>query len=378
MQSTQRQGCACPNDRYTRFPNWLLGKVTGLEIAVLVALQSHYPNIHPSLATLSKESGLSQSTVQRVLGDLQRKGLMVKQPTRTKHGTKGVNSYRLLIWDQPMAETEPEAQNLEESNWSERPDGLVRETIGVWSERPLGMVTETNKEEQSNKNKDLTRKEPPLPPTGESRDKRDNTHPNPDQVKFFGMDSRGSEQAQPQPQQPVKPWEPSPPPPNPEPQPEPLAEAPVKPRARKRKEVFEPTEGDIPATLLPVVSELLEFWASKGGKKTERAWTAQLGQLNQIQADPTGGTEATRAQLLAGVQAATFGRAWCAVTYTNWQRYGKTRTPINRTGFNRKPTQVESAAAAIAFLNARDAQHAAYANQPTQAESAQYILAEAV
>jgi hypothetical protein len=82
--------------------------------------------------------------------------------------------------------------------------------------------------------------------------------------------------------------------------------------------------------------------------------------------------------LLAGVQAATFGRAWCAVTYTNWQRYGKTRTPINRTGFNRKPTQVESAAAAIAFLNARDAQHAAYANQPTQAESAQYILAEAV
>lgn len=104
MQSTQRQACACPtashNAGFTRFPNWLLGKVTGLEIAVLVALQSHYPNIHPSLATLSKESGLSQSTVQRVLGDLQRKGLVIKRQTRTKHGTKGANSYELLIWDQ--------------------------------------------------------------------------------------------------------------------------------------------------------------------------------------------------------------------------------------------------------------------------------------
>ena len=86
----------------TCFPNWLLGKVTGLEIAVLVALQSHYPNIDPSLVTLSKESGMSQRTVQRVLGDLQEKGLVIKRQTRTQHGTKGANNYELLIWDRPL------------------------------------------------------------------------------------------------------------------------------------------------------------------------------------------------------------------------------------------------------------------------------------
>jgi hypothetical protein len=380
MQSTQRQGCACPNDRFTRFPNWLLGKVTGLEIAVLVALQSHYPNIHPSLATLSRESGLSQSTVQRVLGDLQRKGLMVKQQNRTKHGTKGVNSYRLLIWDQPMAETEPEAQNLEESYWSERPDGLVRETVGVWSERPLGMVTETNKEEQSNKNKDLTRKEPPLPPKGQRRDKRDDTDPYRDRDGFLVNPDHQPQatEAQPQPTQPVKPWE-SPQQPKPETPPEPqpaLATVPVDPQPKSRKAGFTPTEGNVPAALLPVVSELLEFWASKGGKKTERAWTAQLGQLNQIQADPTGGTEAARAQLLAGVQAATFGKAWCAVTYANWQRYGRSRTPIGGTGFNRRMTQDEHAAEALAFIRERDAKRAAEAAaQETQGD---LILAEVV
>lgn len=375
MQSTQRQGqgCACPNDRYTRFPNWLLGKVTGLEIAVLVALQSHYPNIHPSLATLSKESGLSQSTVQRVLGDLQRKGLMFKQQTRTKHGTKGVNSYRLLIWDQPMAETEPEAQNLEESNWSERPDGLVRETIGVWSQGPLGMVTETNKEEQSNKNKDLTRKEPPLPPEGERRGKRDATHgPCPDGDVVFPQSEQA--QAQPQPQQPVKPWEPSPPPPNPEPQPEPMAEAPVKPKGRKRKEIFTPTEGNIPATLLPAVSELLEFWASKGGQRTQRAWAAQLKQLMKIQQDPDGGTEAIISQLQAGIQAATFGKAWMAITHANWQLFGRATTPIMGTGFRQKQTTMERVLGAALLIEEAEAKRRARTEQP-QAQN-ELVLAQ--
>jgi hypothetical protein len=144
-----------------------------------------------------------------------------------------------------------------------------------------------------------------------------------------------------------------------------------------RKVSFTPTEGDVPAALLPVVSELLEFWASKGGKKTERAWTAQLGQLNQIQADPTGGTEEARAQLLAGVQAATFGKAWCAVTYANWQRYGKTRTPISGTGFNRRMTQDEHAAEALAFIRERDAKRAAEAARAQETQST-LILAEVV
>jgi len=237
-------------------------------------------------------------------------------------------------------------------------------------------------------NKHLTRStyqevlEPPLPPTGERRAERDDTHPYRDRDGFVVNPDRQphATEAQPQPTQPVKPWESPQQPPQPEtpPKPQPaLATVPVDPQPKTRKVSFTPTEGDVPAALLPVVCELLEFWASKGGKKTERAWTAQLGQLNQIQADPTGGTEATRAQLLAGVQAATFGKAWCAVTYANWQRYGKTRTPISGTGFNRRMTQDEHAAEALAFIRERDAKRAAEAARAQETQST-LILAEVV
>ncbi|MEB3361374.1 MAG: hypothetical protein VKI42_04520, partial [Synechococcaceae cyanobacterium] len=100
---------------------------------------------------------------------------------------------------------------------------------------------------------------------------------------------------QPQPQQPNAPR------PLPEPAQDPERTAPVNPQGQKRKAGgFQPVEGDVPAALLAVVRELLAFWACKGGKRTERAWTAQLTQLQRIQDDPAGGTEAVRAQLEAG------------------------------------------------------------------------------
>lgn len=212
--------------------------------------------------------------------------------------------------------------------------------------------------------------EPPfIPPAGGRRDERGGTHPYLDQVEIFGMDSQGSEQAQaqPQPQQPVKPWEPSPPSPpapDPEPQPEPLAEAPVKARARKPKLVFEPTEQDIPARLLPVASELLEFWPTRSGQRTQRAWAAQLGELIKIQQDPAGGTEAIRSQLQAGIQAAIFGKAWMAVTHANWQRFGRATTPIMGTGFRQKQTTMERVMGAALLIEEAEARRKARTEQP--------------
>lgn len=163
---------------------------------------------------------------------------------------------------------------------------------------------------------------------------------------------------QPQPQQPSAP--------RPLPQPaDPEAIFPVKPKAGRAKACgFEPGEGDVPAALLPVGRELLAFWASKGGKRTERAWAAQLGQLQRIQADARGGTEAVREQLEAGAQAAVFGKAWMAVTFANWERFGAKTTPIIGTGFpGRRPSQTEAGAQALAFIRERDARRAAEAVQ---------------
>ena len=364
---------------FTQLPNWLRGRATPLEISTLWCLQSHYPNIYPSLTTLAKEVGMAKSTLCKVLADMERKGWMVREQGFMESGRKANTRYRLTIWNVSW-----------QVQFDSPGDGLVREADHVDS--PSGgqtIVRETDrdspgdghKEEQSNKNKDLTRKEPPLPPKGQRRAERDDTHPYRDRDGFVVNPDRQPQatEAQPQPTQPVKPWEGPKQPPQPQTPPEPqpaLATVLVDPQPKSRKAGFTPTEGNVPAALLPVVSELLEFWASKGGKKTERAWTAQLGQLNQIQADSTGGTEAARAQLLAGVQAATFGKAWCAVTYTNWQRYGRSRTPIGGTGFNRRMTQDEHAAEALAFIRERDARRAAEA--AAQETQGNLILAEVV
>ena len=320
---------------------------------------------------------MAKSTLCKVLADMERKGWMVREQGFMESGRKANTRYRLTIWDVSW-----------QVQFDSPGDGLVREADHVDS--PSGgqtIVRETDRDSpgdghKEDKYKKINKKqvEPPfIPPGGERRDERVATHgPCLDGEVLFLQSEQA--QAQPQPQQPVKPWEPSPPKPDPEPQPEPLAEAPVKPRARKRKEVFEPTEGDVPATLLPVVSELLQFWPTRSGVKTRQAWNLMLTEACKIQNHVDGGTEILREQFRQGIKAKTNkGKGWTSLDFDRWLKYGtKAITPIMGTGFNRKPTQVESAAAAIAFLNARDAQRAAYANQPTQAESAQYILAEAV
>lgn len=364
---------------FTALPNWLRGKATPLEGWILWCLQSHGPNIYPSLTTLAKEVGIAKSTLCKVLSRMETKGWMVREQGFLESGRKANTRYRLTIWDVSW-----------QVQFDSPGDGLVRKTDQFDSPGDgQTIVRETDRDSPGDGHKEdqykkINKKqvEPPfIPPTGERRDERDATHPNPDQVKIFGMDSRGSGHAQPQPQQPVKPWEPSPPAPNPEPQPKPMAEATIKPRARKRKKNFEPTEPDVPATLLPVVSELLQFWPTRSGVMSREAWELLLTNACKIQNHPDGGTEILRQQLQEGIDTKTdTGKGWRSLKYSNWLKYGTkaTATPIMGTGFRRRPTQVESAADAIAFLNARDANHAAYANQPTQAKSAQYILAEAV
>jgi hypothetical protein len=89
-----------------------------------------------------------------------------------------------------------------------------------------------------------------------------------------------------------------------------------KPKASKAR--FSPSEADIPATLLPVAHDLLDFWAGKAGAKTSQAWKLLLTELTKIQQDVAGGIEVVRTQLQAATQS-----GWKSVTHANWHRYGR-------------------------------------------------------
>lgn len=95
------------------------------------------------------------------------------------------------------------------------------------------------------------------------------------------------------------------------------------PRASSR--AFAPSEADIPASLLPVQTELIGFWKHKGGKRNAVAWSFLLGQLEQIQGHIEGGTDVVRCQLTRGIAVVQAGgKPWTSVTFDNWQRYGRT------------------------------------------------------
>ena len=136
-----------------------------------------------------------------------------------------------------------------------------------------------------------------------------------------------------------------------------------------RKPRFQPSQDLIPAALLPVHPEILGFWATKAGARTEQAWNGLIKQLGLIQDDPQGGTEMVRTQLQTGIDRAPI-KPWLSVSYGNWRKFGMQQ---QGTSSNRRPTPEENAAAAVAFIQARDARKAAAA-----AASQQTLLAEVV
>jgi len=136
-----------------------------------------------------------------------------------------------------------------------------------------------------------------------------------------------------------------------------------------RKARFQPTHDLIPAALLPVHPEILGFWATKAGARTQLAWDGLIKQLGLIQQDPQGGTEAVRTQLQTGIDRAPI-KAWLSVSYDNWRKYG---LPV-ASGGNRRPTMEENAAAAVSFIKNRDALRAAAA----KAQAEQALLVEVI
>jgi hypothetical protein len=348
---------------FTCLPNWLFGQATAQELVVLLALQHHAPNIHPSLATLARVSGLGKSTVCRILLGLKERGWLRTERRATDGGGNNSTSYHLLIWAiEPPSAIVPVRDNLSQSG-----GGLVPER-------------DINKMNLRIKTKP-TALEPPLPPTarGELRPEAVAARPCRDQDGFLIPDPEPQPQAaleppaeppaavQPQPQQPQAPR------PLPEPAPDPEAIVPVKPKARKREAGFVPAHEDVPAALLPVVRELLAFWPARKGAKTLAAWELLCSELQRIQNHPQGGTEIVRGQLEQGTTAGIDGKAWQSIRFANWLSYGtKAGTPIIGSGFAGKRTTMDRVMGAIALVENREREAAA----AQQAEIGGLVLAE--
>jgi DNA-binding MarR family transcriptional regulator len=73
---------------FTALPNWLRGKATPLELSILWCLQSHFPDIHPSLNLLAEEACISRRSVSGVLADMERKGWIARKHSFGDGGRK--------------------------------------------------------------------------------------------------------------------------------------------------------------------------------------------------------------------------------------------------------------------------------------------------
>jgi len=133
---------------FTPLPNWLRGQATALEIAVLWVLQSHYPEIRPSLSRLAEEASLSRRTVQKVLADMERKGWLVRVHRLKEAGARDCNLYQLRIWnDQPPAG----GRAGDAHRAGDALGGGARDALGVGQQLHGGRAGDAHKEDQQNK-----------------------------------------------------------------------------------------------------------------------------------------------------------------------------------------------------------------------------------
>lgn len=354
---------------FTALPNWLRGQATPLEGWILWTLQSHFPNIHPSLNLLAKEACISRRAVCTVLADMERKGWLAREQTFTESGRKAATRYQLTIWDAHWALADSAGDALvQEMHYRSSAGGALGIVQEVHGDSAGGAL----KEDQEKKNKKKKSIEPPLPPAaqGEHRPEAGAAPACRDRDGFLLTDPEPHDEApaavQPQPQQ--RPQPQNPPRPLPE-APDPEAAPPVKPKAKTREAGFVPAVEDVPAALLPVQRELLAFWSARHpkGRRTQGAWDRMLSHARKIQDHQQGGTEILRQQLEAGAEARVSGPGWLGLDFNRWQQYGtKAGAPATGARFQGKRSTMDRVQGAIALIEQRERAAAARAQQVGQ------------
>ena len=106
---------------FVSLPTALKGRIDPYELAVLWVLQSYYPNIWPSYATIAKDAKIGRNKVVKVIKSLCENGWLEKIG-RVDDSGQATNAYRVTVWHElkvapPSSEslrnttTHPELQN---------------------------------------------------------------------------------------------------------------------------------------------------------------------------------------------------------------------------------------------------------------------------
>jgi len=128
------------NTPFIALPTALKGKVTPYQLTVIWVLQSYYPNIWPSYATIAKDAKMSRSSVIRTVNELVELGLLQKQ-YRIDEFNQKTNCYRVSIWQQCKALPVPDpAIN---GRYLTGTGGSVTQTLGGY-QRDTGVVSEVH------------------------------------------------------------------------------------------------------------------------------------------------------------------------------------------------------------------------------------------
>lgn len=356
---------------FVPLPAWVYGRSTPDEKAILGALQYHFPNIEPSIDRIVELSGVSKRSVLRVIQKLESKGWITVARTPKGKGKKMRNQYTLNIFSTPIegfsSATLAPLENLEVPPWHyQRCQNAEVRGAKTGQVRGATMAPKLNKaklnqEELNQGTREVTGKkaspleEPPLgPPTGGVIEFADPWLEEFEPPKPLSQ-AKPAEKFQ-APHQAMVPTKIA----------QVQAVSPAQPTEqapKKRAQRFTPSADLIPAVLLPVQSELLNFWELKCGERSAAAWKRLLSGCQRIQADPRGGTEILRGQLREGAEA-----GWKGVTFANWEKFGTKRKPdpTAGAGFSAEDAPwlrgnlrgFDLVAAAEALAEARDRQRA--------------------
>lgn len=100
------------------------------------------------------------------------------------------------------------------------------------------------------------------------------------------------------------------------------------------------TQSSVPDDLRPLSELICSFFNDhKAGAKTQRAFSGLILQLRKILQDKSGGMQHVKKQLQTAIEKSQMGeKKWSSITYENWERFGKQKTPAWQIN-NRPSTQ---------------------------------------
>ena len=138
------------NTPFIALPTALKGKVTPNQLSVIWVLQSYYPNIWPSYATIAKDAMMSPRTVIRTVNQLVELGLLQKQ-IRIDENNQRTNCYRVAVWQHFKATPVigPSVTNrgvIESQGYDRESQGVCQKVIAPMSQShpKKNNITKTN------------------------------------------------------------------------------------------------------------------------------------------------------------------------------------------------------------------------------------------